>query len=169
MQLFSLPIEYVFEDGSSSSLDYFLDIFGTVIFDLQDYNVTEINTSFLVEWQTGSDNNITSYSYTISQTTGVTTRFSWNTSEFRMVWKYFNEAANLNPDGNLGNLEDRYFVQLAYPITTPWEMVVLVFLIIVPIGLLVLKKAIKKLEKLFPFENLDDSEKELVLFPDEED
>jgi hypothetical protein len=75
-----------------------------------------------------------------------------------MVWNYFNEAANLNLDGNLGNLEDRYFVQLAFPITTPWEMVALVFLIIVPLGLLVLKKAINELEKLFPFDDLDDSE-----------
>lgn len=142
LQLFSLPIEYTFENGSSSSLDYFLEVFGTVIFDFQDYSVTQENSSFLVEWNTGSKINKTSYSYAISQTTGVTTRFSWNTSEFRMVWNYFNEAANFNLDGNLGDLEEHYSVQLAYPITTPWEMVVLVFLIIVPPGLLVLKKAI---------------------------
>ncbi|UCG02830.1 MAG: hypothetical protein JSW11_02340 [Candidatus Heimdallarchaeota archaeon] len=158
LQLFALPIEYVFENGSSSSLDYFLDVFGTVIFDLQDYSVTQDNRSFIVEWNTGIDTNKTSYSYTISRTTGVTTRFSWNTSEFRMVWDYFFEATNLNLDGELKNLDDRYSVQLIYPVTTPWELVIFAFLIIVPLALLVIIKTIKRFEKKFPYEDLVDSE-----------
>jgi hypothetical protein len=157
LQLFSLPIEYIFENGSSSSLDYFLKVFGTVIFNLQDYSVTQNDRSFLVEWNTGTDNNKSSYSYTISQTTGITTRFTWNTTEFNMVWHYFNEAANLNIDGYTKNLEEHYSVQLMYPVTTPWEIVGLVFLIIVPTSLVVLIIAIRKFEKSF-FKNINDSE-----------
>ncbi|MFX1507720.1 MAG: hypothetical protein ACFFDC_16660 [Promethearchaeota archaeon] len=158
LQLFSLPIEYLFEDGSSSSLDYFLDIFGTVIFDFQNYTVTQINGSFLVEWYTGIDTNKTSYSYTISQTTGVTTRFLWNTSKFRMVWDYFNEAATLNLNGDQKILEDPYSVQLVYPKTTSWEFIGLFFLILIPLGLLLLKITLNKLGKSFLSEDFKDSE-----------
>ncbi|MFX1507718.1 MAG: hypothetical protein ACFFDC_16650 [Promethearchaeota archaeon] len=160
LQLFSLPIEYKFRNGSSASLEYFLDEFGKM-FDYYNYTVGNNGYSFLVEWSTGLDINQSSYSYTISPLTGVTTRFSWNTSTYRMVWNYLDEAANFKLDGTLGKIESHYSVKLNYPITIPWEIVLLIFIILVPLGLLILRKAIEQLEKLLPFEELENFEDEI--------
>ncbi|MFX1248735.1 MAG: hypothetical protein ACFFB2_17555 [Promethearchaeota archaeon] len=148
LQLFILPIEYIFKNGSSLSLDYFLDVFGTVIFNFQDYSVSSENSFFIVEWGVGKGINYTTYSYTISQTTGVTTRFSWNTSDFRMIWNFCDEASNFDLNGRFDLLADRYSVRLSYPVTTPIEFVILIFLFLIPISLLVLKISLDKLEKL---------------------
>ena len=162
-QLFSLPIEYIFQNGSSSSLEYFLDIFGK-IFDYFNYTVMPKGNSFLVEWSTGPRLTQSNYSYTISQLTGVTTRFSWNTSGYRMVWDYFDEASTFKLDGTLGNLGSHYSIQLNYPVIIPWEIVLLIFIILVPSCLLFLRRAIKYLESRFlkelenPEENTNDSQ-----------
>jgi hypothetical protein len=80
-----------------------------------------------------------------------------------MVWNYFDEAANLKLDGTLGNLESHYSVKLNYPVTIPWEIVLLIFIILVPLGLVMLKQAIKKLENILPFDELKEPEDEIEI------
>ncbi|MFW9904966.1 MAG: hypothetical protein ACFFFH_11580 [Candidatus Thorarchaeota archaeon] len=159
LQLFSLPIEYIFKNGSSSSLEYFLDVFGT-IFDFHNYTARGRGTSFVVEWSIGSYINQSSYSYTISQLTGVTTRFSWNTSGYKMVWNYFEDAATFKLNGTIGSLGSHYSVQLNYPVIIPWGIVLIIFIILVPSGILILKKVIKHLENRF-LEELQNPENEI--------